>query len=188
MSRARPHRYGFVHICPTTQESVRAAVLHRQRQNLPLFVQLTDEVWVSGVLGEHIGHVLPHRYAELGGFRFDDVVDDAIGPGHDLRAVTLVGLALGHNATMPGRRRKKRQHRSACRYRIKPLAGRLLAMGDAAGNDDDGLGLCAALRATALAAASPAAVEWVVTGRWPIPSAPRVEIQWAPIGTEGLGL
>ena len=37
-------------------------------------------------------------------------------------------------------------------------------MGDAAGNDDDGLGLCAALRATALAAASPAAVEWVVTG------------------------
>ncbi|MGV0994285.1 MAG: hypothetical protein ACOYB7_18770 [Mycobacterium sp.] len=32
------------------------------------------------------------------------------------------------------------------------------------GNDDDGLGLCAALRATALAAASPAAVEWVVTG------------------------
>ncbi|HRC52336.1 MAG TPA: hypothetical protein PK331_15605 [Gordonia sp. (in: high G+C Gram-positive bacteria)] len=60
-------------------------------------------------------------------------------------------------------------------------------MGDAAGNDDDGLGLCAALRATALAAA-PAAVEWIVTGRWPIPSAPRVEIQWAPIGTEGLGL
>lgn len=73
-------------------------------------------------------------------------------------------------------------------FSVSAITGRLLAMGDAAGNDDDGLGLCAALRATALAAASPAAVEWVVTGRWPIPSAPRVEIQWAPIGTEGLGL
>jgi hypothetical protein len=26
-----------------------------------------------------------------------------------------VGLALGHDATMPGSRWKKRQHRSACR-------------------------------------------------------------------------
>lgn len=68
------------------------------------------------------------------------------------------------------------------------MAGRIPGMETPAGNDDDGLGLCAALRATALAAASPAAVEWVVTGRWPIPSAARVEIQWAPIGTEGLGL
>ena len=61
-------------------------------------------------------------------------------------------------------------------------------MGNAAGDDDEGLGLCAALRAVALATATPAAVEWVVTGRWPAPSAPRVEIQWAPIDTEGLGL
>ncbi len=58
-------------------------------------------------------------------------------------------------------------------------------MWDAAGNDDDdGLGLCAALHAVALAAATPAAVEWVVTGRWPTPSAPRVEIQWPPTGAE----
>lgn len=61
-------------------------------------------------------------------------------------------------------------------------------MGDAAGNDDDGGGLCAALHAVALAAATPAAVEWVVTGRWPTPSAPRVEIHWPALGAEGLAM
>ena len=49
-------------------------------------------------------------------------------------------------------------------------------------------GIETSLRAILLADASPAAAEWVVTGRWPTPSAPRVEIQRAPIGTEGLGL
>jgi hypothetical protein len=56
------------------------------------------------------------------------------------------------------------------------------------GNADEGLGLCAALRAVSLAAATQAAAEWVVTGHWPTPSAPRVEIQRPTIGTEGLGL
>lgn len=53
---------------------------------------------------------------------------------------------------------------------------------------DEDSRLCAALRASLLRVASPCAVEWVVTGRWPTPSAPRVEIQWPTIGTEGLGL
>ncbi|MCB0942805.1 MAG: hypothetical protein KDB72_21500 [Mycobacterium sp.] len=53
---------------------------------------------------------------------------------------------------------------------------------------DEDSRLCAALRASLLRVASPCAVEWVVTGRWPAPSAPRVEIQWPTIGTEGRGL
>jgi len=60
-------------------------------------------------------------------------------------------------------------------------------MGNAAGDDDEGFSLCAALHAVALAAATPAAVEWVVTGRLPAPSAPRVDIHWPALGIEGLG-
>ena len=51
---------------------------------------------MPGVLGEYVRDVLAHRDSQLGGLRLDDLVDGAIGPGHDLRAVTFVSLALGH--------------------------------------------------------------------------------------------
>jgi hypothetical protein len=44
-----------------------------------------------------------------------------------------------------------------------------------------------ALQAALLADASPAAAEWVVTGRWPAP-ATRVEIQWPAVDTKGVAL
>ena len=47
--------------------------------------------------GEDVGHVLAHWDAALRGFSFDDLVDDAIGPRHDLRAIALMCAAsLGH--------------------------------------------------------------------------------------------
>lgn len=44
-----------------------------------------------------------------------------------------------------------------------------------------------ALLAALLADASPAAAEWVVTGRWPTP-ATRVEIQWPAADTKGVAM
>lgn len=47
--------------------------------------------------GEDVGHVLAHWDAALRGFSFDDLVNDAIGPRHDLRAIALMCAAsLGH--------------------------------------------------------------------------------------------
>ena len=55
------------------------------------------------MFGQDVCHVLTHRDPPLGSFTFDDVVDDAIGPRHDLSAVTFVCAArLGHALTVPG--------------------------------------------------------------------------------------
>lgn len=82
------------HICPRLGAGV---CLHRQRQNL--LIEFTNEFGVADMGGQNISHVLAHRDAALRGFTFDDLVDDAIGPRHDLRAIALVCAApLGHGA------------------------------------------------------------------------------------------
>lgn len=52
--------------------------------------------------GEDVGDVLAHGDSAFGGFAFDEVVDDAVGPCCDLGAVTFVRAArLSHAATLP---------------------------------------------------------------------------------------
>ena len=83
-------------ICPTVL-GLRCS--HRQRQNLHLFIEFAHEFGVAHMSGQDISHVLAHGDPPIRGFLFDDVVDDAIGPRHDLSAITFVCAArLGHNA------------------------------------------------------------------------------------------
>lgn len=74
-------------------------VSHRQRQHLPVLVELPHKLGVPGVDGQDVGHVLPHWDATLGAFLFDDLVDEAVGPRHDLSAITLVGAACSGHVT-----------------------------------------------------------------------------------------
>ena len=48
--------------------------------------------------------------------------------------------------------------------------------------------LWAALRDELLRRPCPAAVEWVVTGSWPVAAGSRLDIQWVADGLEGLRL
>ena len=88
--------HGFVHTAMDLSTSARphndrAAVLHRQRQNLPI-AKVANEVGASDVSGQHVGDVLADAHSTFGGGRVDVRPHRPRQAGHCDYPVTFVRL------------------------------------------------------------------------------------------------